>query len=116
MKRGVVVDAALIAAPISTKNEDKRSYPEMTQTKKGNQSHFGMKSQIGIDAGSGLIHAAECTTAKVAEITMMEACLHGEKEIALGDRGYHKTNRTIEHFAKEGDLSVLYPTKKAGSW
>ena len=43
---------------------------------------------------------------------MMEACLHGEEEIALGDRGYHKTNRTIEHFVMEGDLSVLTPTKK----
>ena len=59
-----------------------------------------------------MIHTVECTTAKVADITMMEACLHGEEEIALGDRGYHKTNRTIEHFAKEGDLCVLTPTKK----
>ena len=84
----------------------------MTQTKKGNQWHFGMKAHIGVDAESGLIHTVECTTAEVADITMMEACLHGEEEIALGDRGYHKTNRTIEHFEKEGDLSVLTPTKK----
>ena len=112
MKRGTVVDATLIAAPSSTKNEDKKRDPEMTQTKKGNQWHFGMKAHIGVDAESGLVHTVECTTAKVADITMMEACLHGEEEIALGDRGYHKTNRTIEHFAKEGDLCVLTPTKK----
>jgi Transposase and inactivated derivatives, IS5 family len=109
---GTVVDATLIAAPSSTKNEDKKRDPEMTQTKKGNQWHFGMKAHIGVDAESGLVHTVECTTAKVADITMMEACLHGEEEIALGDRGYHKTNRTIEHFAKEGDLCVLTPTKK----
>lgn len=46
-----------------------------------------------------------CTTAKVADITMMEACLHREETLVLGDRGYHKKNRTIDAFAKEGDLT-----------
>lgn len=112
MKRGTIVDATLIAVPRSTKNKDKKREPEMTQTKKGNQRRFGMKVHIEVDAESGLVHIVECTIAKVAEITMMEACLHGEEVIALGDRGYDKTNRTIEHFAKESDLSVLTPTKK----
>ncbi len=112
MKRGTVADAMLIAAPSSTKNEDKKRDPEMTQTKKGNQWYFGMKAHIGVDADSGLIHTVECTTAKVADIAMMDPGLHGEKAITLGDRGYHKTNRTIEHFEKEGKLSVLTPTKK----
>jgi IS5 family transposase len=40
MKRGSVVNARLIAAPSSTKNQDKKRDPEMTQTKKGNQWHF----------------------------------------------------------------------------
>lgn len=111
MKHGTVVDAALIAAPSSTKNEDKKRDPEMTQTRKGNQWHFGMKAHIGVDAESGLVHTAKCTTAKVADITMLAACLHGEEEIALGDRGYHKLNRTLDHFEKEGDLSVLMPSK-----
>lgn len=112
MKRGTVVDATLIAAPSSTKNEDKKRDPEMTQTRKGNQWYFGMKAHIGVDAESGLVHTVECTTAKVADITMLETCLHGEEEIVLGDRGYHKLNRTLDHFEKEGDLSVLTPSKK----
>ena len=112
MKRGTIVDATLIAAPSSTKNQDKQRDPEMTQTKKGNQWHFGMKAHIGVDAESGLIHTVECTTAKIADIAMLDACLHGEETIVFGDRGYHKANRTIEHFAKEGDLSILTPTKK----
>ena len=33
---GTIVDATLIAAPPSTKNQDKRRDPEMHQTKKGN--------------------------------------------------------------------------------
>jgi len=61
---------------------------------------------------SGLVHTVECTTAKVADNTMMEACLHGEETLALGDRGYYKKNRTIDEFEKEGDLTVLTPTKK----
>jgi len=112
MKRGTIVDATLIAAPSSTKNQDKQRDPEMTQTKKGNQWHFGMKAHIGVDAESGLIHSVECTTAKVADIAMMEACLHGEEAFALGDRGYHKTTRTVEHLEKEGDLFIVTPSKK----
>ena len=46
---------------------------------------------------------------------MMEACLHREEEIALSDQHYHKTNWTIEHSTKEGDLFVLMPTKKPKS-
>ncbi len=64
----------------------------------------------------GRLHTIECTTAKVADITMMESCLHGEETLVLGDRGYHKKNRTIDTFEKEGNLTVLTPTKKpAGS-
>jgi transposase, IS5 family len=37
---GTIVDATLIAAPPSTKNEDKSRGPEMHQSKKGNQWHL----------------------------------------------------------------------------
>ncbi len=50
------VNAMLIAAPSSTKNQDKKRDPEMSQTKKGKQWYFGMKAHIGVDADSGLIH------------------------------------------------------------
>src|SRR5690348_6373028 len=38
---GTIVDATIIAAPPSTKNKQKARDPEMHQTKKGNQWHFG---------------------------------------------------------------------------
>ena len=41
LKTGIVVDATLIAAPSSTKNKMGERDPEMHQTKKGNQWHFG---------------------------------------------------------------------------
>lgn len=56
LKRGSIVDATIIAAPSSTKNESGERGPEMHQTKKGNQWHFGMKAHIGVDADSGLVH------------------------------------------------------------
>ena len=47
LKTDTVVDATLIAAPSSTKNDKGERDPEMHQTKKGNQWHFGMKAQMG---------------------------------------------------------------------
>ena len=55
MRGGTIVDATLISAPSSTKNVEKKRDPEMHQTKKGNQWHFGMKCHTGVDAGSGSI-------------------------------------------------------------
>ncbi len=60
---GTIVDATLIAAPPSVKNRDKARDPEMHQTKKGNQWHFGMKLHIGADSSTGLIHSASVTAA-----------------------------------------------------
>lgn len=112
LKRGTIVDATLIAAPSSTKNRDKKRDPEMTQTQKGQQYHFGMKAHIGVDADSGLVHTVQCTTAKVADVTMMEKCLHGEEVVVLADRGYHKRTRTVERLEKEGGRLILTPSKR----
>ena len=63
LKRGSIVDATIIAAPSSTKNKEGERDPEMHQTKKGNQWHFGMKAHIGVDADSGLVHTVTTTPA-----------------------------------------------------
>lgn len=42
LKAGTVVDATLIAAPTSTKNEGIAQAPEMHQSKKGNEWYFGI--------------------------------------------------------------------------
>ena len=69
LKNGTVVDATLIAAPSSTKNSTGERDPEMHQTKKGNQWHFGMKAHIGVDADSGLVHTVIGTAANVNDVT-----------------------------------------------
>ena len=59
LKGGTMVDATIIHAPGSTKNQDKQRDPEMRSTRKGNQWYFGMKAHIGVDADSGLV-VAQC--------------------------------------------------------
>ncbi|KAB2872054.1 MAG: IS5 family transposase, partial [Burkholderiaceae bacterium] len=63
LKKGSIVDATIIAAPSSTKNREGERDPEMHQTKKGNQWHFGMKAHIGADVDSGLVHTVVTTPA-----------------------------------------------------
>lgn len=88
LRAGTIVDATLIAAPSSTKNRDGERDPEMHQTKKGNQWHFGMKAHIGVDEFSGLVHHVECTAANVADVTCMHKLLHGKEDTISGDSGY----------------------------
>ena len=88
LKTGTIVDATLIGAPSSTKNADKARDPEMHQTKKGNQWHFGMKAHIGVDAESGLTHTIVTTAAHVSDVTQAHALLHGEETTVFGDAGY----------------------------
>ncbi len=88
MKEGTIVDATIIAAPPSTKNETKSRDPEMHQTKKGNAWHFGMKSHVGVDAASGLVHSVVGTAANESDVSQAHALLHGHEEHAFGDAGY----------------------------
>ena len=91
LREGTIVDATLIAAPPSTKNEARKRDPEMTSSKKGNQWHFGMKAHIGVDTAHGLVHTLEATTGKVSDYSMAETLLHGDEQTAHGDRGYADT-------------------------
>jgi Transposase and inactivated derivatives, IS5 family len=88
MREGTIVDATILDAPSSTKNERKERDPEMRQTKKGNQWYFGMKGHIGVDSESGLVHTVEATPANVHDVVMAEKLLHGQEKVVRGDSGY----------------------------
>ena len=87
---GTIVDATIIAAPSSTKNADKARDPEMHQTKKGNQWHFGMKVHIGVDSRHGLTHSASITPANVHDSQELPNLLHGNETRLYGDSAYIK--------------------------
>ena len=97
MRQGTIVDATIIAAPPSTKNKSKARDPEMHQTKKGNQWHFGMKAHIGVDVASGVVHTVVGTAANEADINQMAAVLHGAEEDVFADAGYTGADKRPEH-------------------
>jgi len=101
LKEGTMVDATIIDAPTSTKNEDRERDPEMHQTKKGNAWFFGMKAHIGADVDSGLTHTVVTTAANEADVTQVDQLLHGRELTAYGDAGYigaeaHDRRKNIE--------------------
>ena len=97
LKRGSIVDATIIAAPSSTKNESGERDPEMHQTKKGNQWHFGMKAHIGVDVDSGLVHTVTTTAANEADVEQVGDLLHGKEDAVWADSGYRGAQARVTH-------------------
>ena len=96
MREGTMVDATIIAAPPSTKNKDKARDPEMHQTKKGNQWHFGMKAHTGVDAESGLVHSVHATAANESDVAHTHELLHGRETRVHADAGYTGVDKREE--------------------
>jgi IS5 family transposase len=85
---GTIVDATIIAAPSSTKNKQGRRDPEMHQTKKGHQWHFGMKLHIGVDSRSGVTHSAQVSAANLHDSQVLPELMHGKERRLYGDSAY----------------------------
>ena len=96
LKSGTVVDATLIAAPSSTKNKTGKRDPEMHQTKKGNQWHFGMKAHIAVDADSGLVHTVVATSANQSDVEQIADLLHGKEERVWADSAYRGAQARVD--------------------
>lgn len=113
VREGTIMDATVIHAPTSTKNEAKSRDPEMGSTKKGNQWHFGAKVHVGVDSETKLIHSLSMTPANVHDSQQTKELLHGEETRVYGDKAYvgrqeairEKAPRALdytEHRAKPG--------------
>ena len=96
MTQGTLVDATIIEAPVSTKNKKNERDPDMHQTKKGNEWHFGMKAHIGVDAKSGLTHTLVTTAANEHDLNQLKNLLHGDEEFISGDAGYQGAEKREE--------------------
>lgn len=83
-----IVDATLMATPLSTKNQDQPRDLERHQTQKGNHWQFGRKIHIGVDTASGLIHTAVGTAANVNDRVMTGELLHGREHRVYADASY----------------------------
>ncbi len=113
LKKGSIVDATIIAAPSSTKNSTGERDPEMHQTKKGNQWHFGMTAHIAVDAQSGLVHTVTTTAANEADVEQVADLLHGKERDVWADSGYRgaqtRVNKPVNwHIAaRPSDIAKL---------
>ena len=85
---GTIVDATIIHAPSSTKNQDGERDPEMHQTRKGNEWYFGMKAHIGADSRTKLVHSIVATAANVHDSKVVADLLHGSETRVYGDSAY----------------------------
>jgi transposase, IS5 family len=88
LKSGTIVDATIIDAPPSTKNEAKSRDPEMKQGKKNSREwHFGMKAHVGTDL-NGLVHTLVTTNAATSDFSQLPKLLHGAERELYGDQAY----------------------------
>jgi IS5 family transposase len=103
---GTIVDATIIAAPTSTKNSSGERDPEMHQTKKGNEWHFGMKAHIGVDSRTKIIHSVAASAANVHDSLALPVLLHGKESCVWGDSAYQGHSAVIhEHAPRARDLT-----------
>jgi len=99
LSNGTIVDATIISAPSSTKNRDGERDPEMHQTKKGNEWHFGMKAHVGVDSRHKLIHTVQVSPANWADSEALPHLLRGTETKVWGDQGYHGQTAVIRAVA-----------------
>ena len=99
VSRGTIVDASIINAPTSTRNKDKKRDPDMHQTRKGNQWYFGMKTPIGVDSKTRLIHAIVVTPANCHDSQVLSDLLHGDESRVWGDSAYSGQGETIKQYS-----------------
>jgi IS5 family transposase len=92
---GTIVDATIIHAPSSTKNQKEERDPEMHQTRKGKQWYFGMKAHVGVDSKTKLVHTVVATAAHVADSRVLPELLHGEETHVWGDQAYRGQSDVI---------------------
>ena len=100
LRAGTIVDATIIAAPSSTKNATGTRDPEMKQTRKGKNWHFGMKLHIGTDR-RGIVHSLVATHAAASDVQQLPHLLHGEESTLYGDQAYWK-EADREAFEEQG--------------
>lgn len=111
-KTGTVIDATIIAAPSSTKNREKKRDPEMHQTRKGKQWHFGMKAHIGADAETGMVHSLAATAANVHDLNAAGNLLTGAEKEVWGDSGYLGIGKRFPRSKIKWNIAMRYGQRK----
>ena len=111
---GTIVDATILHAPSSTKNQDQQRDPEMHQTRKGNQWYFGMKAHIGVDSKTKVIHSVVASAANVHDSQALPYLLHGKERRVWGDSAYRGQREVIRrHASRAQDFTSERASRRA---
>lgn len=100
-----------------------RSAPRgCSRSRRPNAWHFGLKSEIGADAHSGLVSSVIGTAANAAYASQAGALQHDDEQHAFGDASYRAEDRREEargprwHVAMQADKQrKLDFTRKLGA-
>lgn len=98
LKDGTLIDATIIKAPSSTKNEDQKRDPEMSSTKKNNNFHFWAKVHIATDT-NWLIKDLKVTTASIHDSQAYDWLTNDWSKYTIADSAY--TWKPLKDIAKE---------------
>lgn len=105
-REGTIADATIISAPTSTKNKKKECAPEMHQTKKRYQWHFGMKMHIGTDDTLGLIHSLDITSANQHDLPQQVNCYMVKRSV-FGETPATRVRKSAKSFMVPSPIAGL---------
>jgi transposase, IS5 family len=93
---GLVIDATLIASPSSTEKESSERDLQFHHSNNGSRWYFGVKSQIGADAESGLLRTVQGTLCNVNDVVEANVLLHGEETDSICGAGYRGAKKRLD--------------------
>jgi IS5 family transposase len=114
LKRGTMVDATIIEAPTSTKNASGERDPEMHQTKKGNDWHFGMKATSRVDADSGWCIPLVTTPANESDVAQVDRCCTGKRRYGDAYPAPEAPKAKVDGSPASVGRSTRSPTRRSG--
>lgn len=92
IKRGTLIDATVVAAavkpPAGETGAVSEGDPQAGWTKKGGKSVYGYKGHVGVDEGSGLVHAAELTSADLHDSQRFAGLVREGDKAVYADKAY----------------------------
>lgn len=111
---GTLVDDSIIPSPSSIKNASGERDPELHQTKKGQQHHFGAKTHIGGDSKEEVVHSVCTSVASVADERMLPDLLYGREKKVWRNGGCQGHGEVIRAAAPEARDVTCRMTKFKG--
>lgn len=96
----------LLQPPVRPRIKAASEILKCTRLKKGNQWYFGLKSHIGVDAKTGLIHSLTTTAAHEHDLNQAGHLLHGEEKFIFADSGYRGAEKRKELEGVKADWHI----------